>query len=353
MKRALRGLSFIAVALSLAASIPVSAKPIQIYGMWHCGSDLCGWDNVPEMNDFDIKNHWLIDRGDGKPSVNLVVLSFVDPLRLLNLTNDAHNNDGIPIGITPKIVTYFTSHKIRVMISIGGYTYAKDWDQALATNPKQLGINAAQAAERLGVGIEIDYENDHSPNLSGLREFITSYRSVFPYDAAAKNPAARLTIDLAMDDDYLVPLTQYATANWLTTGRPVLDYANAMVSSEQTGASMLEDGWREHIEGKAGIPPLAPSKLTGSLFIATRGGVSAECTDFTKSLQKATGEFVKTVKPHGAGKSKGMLGYMFWAAGCPGSRSACTAPPNTCENGVGAGARVYKVAAAMPPLHRH
>ena len=117
----LRGLAFIAVGLSLAASIPVSAKPIQIYGVWHCGSDLCGWDNVPEMNDFDIKNHWLIDRGDGKPSVNLVVLSFVDPLRLLNLTNDAHNVNGIPIGITPEIVSYFTSHRTRVMISIGGY----------------------------------------------------------------------------------------------------------------------------------------------------------------------------------------------------------------------------------------
>jgi hypothetical protein len=353
MGRILRGLAFIAVALTLAEPVPLSARPIQVYGVWHCGSDLCGWDTVRDMTDFDRSNHWLIDRGDGKPSVNLVVLSFVDPLRLLNLTNDAHNVNGIPIGITPEIVSYFTRHKIRVMISIGGYTYASDWDQALATNPKQLGINAAQAAQRLGVGIEIDYENDHSPNLSGLQEFITAYRSVLPYDAASRNPAARLTIDLAMDDDYLVSLTQYATANWLTTGRPVLDYANAMVSSEQTSASMLEDGWREHIEGKAGIPPLAPSKLTGSLFIATRGSVSAECTDFTKSLEKATGEFVKTARPQGAGRSKGMLGYMFWAAGCPGSRSACTVPPNTCEKGVGMGAKVYKIALPMPPLRQH
>jgi hypothetical protein len=64
-----------------------------------------------------------------------------------------------------------------------------------------------------------------------------------------------------MDDDYLGALAEYATTNWLTTGRPVLDYANAMVSSEQTSASMLEEGWREHIEGKSEIPPLAPSKL--------------------------------------------------------------------------------------------
>jgi hypothetical protein len=146
MRRIQRGLIFIAAVFSLAGSIPVSAKPIQVYGVWHCGSDLCGWDNVPEMADFDRSNHWLIDRGGGKPSVNLVVLSFVDPLRLLDLTNDAHNLDGIPIGITPEIVTYFTRHKIRVMISIGGYTYARDWDQALATNPRQLGINAAHAA---------------------------------------------------------------------------------------------------------------------------------------------------------------------------------------------------------------
>jgi hypothetical protein len=291
----LRGLAFIAVGLSLAASIPVSAKPVQVYGVWHCGSDLCGWDNVPEMNDFDIKNHWLIDRGDGKPSVNLVVLSFVDPLRLLNLTNDAHNVNGIPIGITPEIVSYFTSHKIRGMISIGGYTYAKDSDQVLATNPKKLGINAAQAAQRLGVGIEIDYENDHTPNVSGLDEFIAAYRSVLPYDAAAKNPASRLTIDLAMDDDYLGALTGYATANWLTTGRPVLDYANAMVPSEQESASMLEDGWREHIEGKAGIPPIAPSTLTGSLFVARAleiGAVSVRtCFRLGRALEESRPSF--------------------------------------------------------------
>ena len=186
----------------------------------------------------------------------------------------AQQRDGIPIGMTPEIVSYFTHHKIRVMLSIGGFTYARDWDEALATNPKQLGINAARAAQRLGVGIEIDYENDHSPNLGGLQKFITAYRSVLPYNAGGTNPAARLTIDLALDDGYLAPLTQYATANWLTIRHPVLDYANAMVSSEQPSAPVLEDGWQEHIQGKAPIPPLAPAKLTGSLYIATRGNVS-------------------------------------------------------------------------------
>ena len=54
------------------------------------------------MTDFDRKNHWLIDRGDGTPSVNLVVLSFVHPLRLLNKTNDSQTVNGIPRGMTKR-----------------------------------------------------------------------------------------------------------------------------------------------------------------------------------------------------------------------------------------------------------
>lgn len=43
------------------------------------------------------------------------------------------------------------------------------------------------------------------------------------------NFAAPLTIDLGNDDLYLQPLSAYATAHWLTTSSPVLDYANALV----------------------------------------------------------------------------------------------------------------------------
>ena len=63
--------------------------PIQVYGAWHAGNDFCTWSTIRNMTDFDTKNHWLIDRGDGRPSVNLVILSFVNPLKLLNKTNDA------------------------------------------------------------------------------------------------------------------------------------------------------------------------------------------------------------------------------------------------------------------------
>src|SRR5215831_3943534 len=100
----------------LLLSTAAVATPIQIYGAWHCGNDACTWGTVRNMTDFDAKNHWIIDRGDGVPSVNLVVLSFVDPMKLLNLTNDAQTVNGIPIGMNQQVISYFTSHNIRVML---------------------------------------------------------------------------------------------------------------------------------------------------------------------------------------------------------------------------------------------
>ena len=79
------------------------------------------------MADFDTKNHWIIDRGDGIPSANLIVLSFVNPLKLLNKTNDTQTVNGAPIGMNSAVISYFTSRNIRVMLSIGGITYADDW----------------------------------------------------------------------------------------------------------------------------------------------------------------------------------------------------------------------------------
>jgi hypothetical protein len=162
MKQKLTKMAFAVAAFLLCSCVPARATQMQVYGAWHCGSDFCTWASVRDMTDFDTKNHWIIDRGDGSPSVNLVVLSFVNPLKLLNQTNDAGDVNGAPIGMTPAIVSYFTSHNIRVILSIGGITYTSYWDQALSTNATQLGIYAAQLATRLGVGIEIDYENNTS-----------------------------------------------------------------------------------------------------------------------------------------------------------------------------------------------
>src|SRR5579859_1061249 len=341
----------------LLLSTVAAATPIQIDGAWHCGNDACTWGSVRDMTDFDTKNHWMIDRGDGVPSVNLVILSFVDPLKLLNHTNDAQTVNGVPIGMTSQIVSYFTSHNIRVMLSIGGITFVTNWNTALSTNPTQLGLNAAAVAKSLGVGIEIDYEENTTPNLTGLQAFITAYRSQLPYDATGANPAARLTIDVGAGDRFLIDLDRKATSDWLTTANPVLDYANALVPSKQpTSASSAESNWQEHVDGKSNfappIPPLAPAKFTGSLFITDSTRVIPECTTFSSSLEDSTGTYVQTVAPNGAGTTSGMLGYMFWAAECPSTRNVCTTPPNTCQGGVGVGASTYNIAIPMTALRQ-
>src|SRR5581483_8758833 len=116
----------------------------------------------------------------------------------------------------------FTSKNIRVMLAIGGITFVSNWDSALTSNPTQLGLNAAAAARSLGVGIEIDYEENTTPNLTGLQAFINAYRSQLPYDATGASPAARLTIDVGAGDRFLIDLDRKATSDWLTTASPVL-----------------------------------------------------------------------------------------------------------------------------------
>lgn len=357
MTRKLLPLMLAAVALTAFAA-RAAATPISVYGAWHCGNDFCTWSAVRDMNDFDSKNRWLVDRGDGtgRPSVNLVVLSFVQPLKLLNRTTDAGTLDGVPRGMTPEVVNYFKSRGVRVQLSIGGITYTDAWNQALSTNATQLGLNAADVAQRLGVGIEIDYEENTSPNLAGLQAFINAYRSRLPYDASGANHAARLTIDLAAGDRWLIALTRKATADWLNTATPVLDYANAMVPSRQpNGAAEAQSNWQEHIDGKSQydppIPPLAAAKFTGGLYIVTGTRAAPECNSFNTSLQKSTGAYVQNVATK-TGATNGMLGFMFWASECPSTRRVCTTPPNTCEGGVGVGAATYNVPIPMPPLRQ-
>jgi hypothetical protein len=341
--------------LAVAVGNAVWATPIQVYGVWHAGNDACIWGSVRDLTEFDQKNHWIIDRGDGKPSVNLVILSFVQPLNLLNQTTDTATLNGVPRGMTQDIVNYFTGHGIRVMLSIGGITYVSFWDQALAANATQLGINAALLAKQLGVGIEIDYEGSSDASIAALQQFVDAYRSLLPYDATGNNPASRLTVDLAAGDRWLIALAAKATRDWLTTSNPVLDYANAMVPSKQPDSSSAESNWQEHIDGNSRmsppIPPLAPCKLTGSLFL-TGNSVTAECNSFSNSVNFAAASYVQTIAPNGAGKTPGLLGFMFWAAECEGTKTQCTTPPNICTGGLGAGSRYFNIPIPMSALRQ-
>ena len=326
--------------------------PMQIYGVWHAGNDYCTWASARDMTEFDTKNNWIIDNGNEKPSVNLVVLSFVNPLKLLHKTTDSGTLNGIPKGMTQDVVNYFKDKDIRVMLSIGGITYTNDWNAALAENATQLGWNAAAVAQNLGVGIEIDYEENSNANLEGLQDFIDAYRSVLPFDASGNNHAARLTIDLAAGDRWLIAICQKATSDWLTTTNPVLDYANAMVPARQPSASGAIENWDEHIDGKPQyappIPPLAPCKFTGGLYLNDRNLIP-ECIDFYSSINYIDRDYVRRIMPNpkSTGVSSGMLGYMFWAAECPSTRKACA---TDCKNGLGEGSDYFNIPVPMPAL---
>jgi len=357
----------------LVLSVTVAAKPgggggglsptptpIQIFGAWHCSDDACTWATARTVSEFDSKNHWLIDRdGTGpstSPSVNLVILSFVHPLKLLNQTTDAGTLNGVPRGMTSDIVNYFTSRGIRVMVSIGGITYTDAWNQALAQNATLLGQRAAALATQLGVGVEIDYEENSNPNLTGLQSFITAYRAVHPYDATGNDHSARLTIDTAAGDRWLIGINQKATADWLRTDAPVLDYANAMVPARQPSASTAIASWQEHIDGKPQyappVLPLAPAKFTAGLYLAEGSRIRPECTDYGASVTKATADYVQRVLPHPSlsGRTPGLLGFMFWAAERPSTRGVTTQPPNSCEGGMGVGATTLNMPLPMPAL---
>ena len=341
-------------ALLMNSGTATGQTQMQVYGAWHCYSDACSWASVPNMTTFDTDNHWMIDRDMNNtysPSVNLVILSFVDPVKLMNLTTDSTTVKGIPIGMNTAVINYFQSRGVRVMMSVGGASFRKNWDKALGSNPTQLGINAANAAKQFNVGMEIDYENSSSPNLSGLQQFVSAYRSQIPYDANGANFAARLTIDLGDGDTYLTKLAAYAVTNWLQTSAPVLDYANAMVAGQKTGVATLESGWQQHVDGLSGsVSPMAPAKLTGSLWLI---GGQANCDNFSNSDQNTAASFVEDLAPAGAGTTAGMLGYMFWAAGCQGNGTGCTFPPNTCQNGMGGAMTAFNIPVPMPALRQN
>lgn len=312
--------------------------PISIYGVWHCGNSFCDWGQERDWTEFDSANRWIIDAyGDQTfiPSVNLVVLSFVEPMHLLQGTTDNLFLAGLPVGMTPDIVSYFRDHGIRVLLSMGGVTYTESWNEALVKDPAALAAKAASAVDVLGAdGLEIDWENGrpNAAELAGIETFIAAYN-----DATD----AVLTLDLAVGSRYLQELSRRAAADWLPNGR--IDYINAMVPRGEPDT----DQWQEHVDGKPNydppILPKAPARIAVSLWLTDGRRPNANCVDFQTSSQLAKADYVQTVEPNGSGATHGFLGYMFWAAECPSARNVCTTPPNSCEGGMGVGASHFEI----------
>jgi len=332
--------------------------PIQIFGVWHAGNHYADWSMVRDMAEFDAANRWIIEGNEGAPAVNLVVLSFLQPLDVLHM-DISDPRTGVPPGMTTEIVDYFRNAGISVMMSIGGITYTDFWTEALAQDAHRLGLNAALIANYFRVGIEIDYEENTDPDLAGLETFIAAYRSEFPYAHDAREEGSerldmrhRLTIDVAAGGRYLQKLNRHATIHWLQNDSPVLDWANAMVHR----SSGTPSHWQEHVDGMPTydpeIPPKAPNRFTGGLFL--KGNMS-NCTDFASSEQNEHIDYVETVQSTIEGATPGMLGYMFWAAGTPSARknyTPTTPEGNTCEGGMGVAAGVFDVPIPMEPLRQ-
>jgi hypothetical protein len=363
---------------------PSSLQPISIYGVWHCGNHYCDWSVVRDTSlggEFDDANHWIIDRGNGTPSVNLVVLSFLEPLELLYSTNYADCDDGtpdpegisevipdgVPVGMTPDVVDYFKIKKdpvngdedrgIRVLLSMGGVTYTESWNAALTIGPEKLACLASQAVKSLGAdGLEIDWENGTPDDneLDGIERFIDTYNLIRNSDPLLENTL--LTMDLAVGDRYLQELSRRAAADWLLPFPdpedpekkmpPKIDYINAMVPRGEPST----DQWQEHVDGKLNynppILPKDPAKVVVSLWLTDGRRPNANCVDFDSSSQLEKAEYIQTVRPNpGCGEncSAGFLGYMFWAAECPSTRNVCTTPPDACEVGMGGGASYFNI----------
>ncbi len=333
---------------------PSTPTPIQILGVWHCGNNYCDWSRVRETSpdgEFDRANRWIIDRDpadglQGPPSVNLVILSFLEPLKLLHGHNDQGFVDGVPRGMTEDVVNYFKSHGIRVMVSMGGVTYTESWNQALIEDAAGLADKAFDLMISLGSdGMEIDWENGtpDSLEMAGIEAFIARYNT-----RRSGIPDHFLTLDLAVGNRYLQELSRRAAADWLPNGK--IDYINAMVARGEPST----DQWQEHVDGKSNynppILPKAPAKIAVSLWLTDGRRPNENCVDYGRSSMKAKREYVETVAPSTGIGTPGFLGFMFWAAECPSTRNVCTTPPNSCEKGLGIAADTMQQFIPIAPL---
>jgi len=251
--------------------------PGKIFGFWYCGDDECSWSSEPSLNNIA----WVKNRGDSKPTANVVIFSFVDPGVLLN------NPNGVPNGMTKNAVSFFTSAGITVFFSIGGASYASKFMNAISTNASamQLATNAAAVAKNFGVGIEIDLEPDDVTRIvPQLNTFITHFRAIIPYE---ENGAAStlLTLDAGAGTGWPTGLSAPAN-NWVKSKQ--LNWIYAMV------ASNCEDDrqyWASHIS--SGLPA---SNLVVSLWSGDRCSSQSNCQSLaTSGLQWATQNGAKGV----------------------------------------------------------
>ena len=143
--------------------------PIQIFGAWHCSDDACTWATVRTVAEFDSKNHWLVDRGNGQPVGQPRDPQLRPPAQAAEPDDRRRDRStACRKGMTPEIVNYFKSrgHPGHAL-DRRHHLHRTPGTRRSRRTPTLLGQRAAALAQQLGVGIEIDYEENSNPNLAG------------------------------------------------------------------------------------------------------------------------------------------------------------------------------------------
>ena len=301
-----------------------------------------------DIAEFDAKNHWLIDRGDGRalgqpgrPQLRQPAAAAQPDHRRDDAQRRAarHDPGHRQLLHEPRHPRHALDrrHHLRRRLEPGA---GAERDPARAQRRRRSQASSASASRSTT-------RRTRSPNLAGLQAFIDAYRSVHPVrrrparpgGAADHRPGGR------------GPLADRRhTARPPPTGcaptRPVLDYANAMVPARQPSAQRRADAtgrststasrstrrrsrrWRRRSSPAACTSPRAagPARVHQLRQLAAEADRRRSC---------------RRVAPNGAGTHARAC-----SATCSGPRSALdarrhTTPPNTCEGGVGAGATRY------------
>jgi len=261
-----------------------------VYGIWHCGTD-CAWTSKPDLS----SSAWILNRGDGKPTTDVVILSFMDPIALVNGQNSGGYTNGVPNGMIQSY-TYFTSKGIRVIFSIGGAAWSSRFVSALQQNAAQLAKNAAACALKYDVGIEIDVEVDNNSYASQLTTFVDTFRATIAYNGSPDAPSHTiLNIDVGAGTGFLGSLATLARG-WVASNK--INWVNAMVSDKPwTNINDATNAWQQHLN--AGLP-------ANRLVVCHYG--SNTCNTYSGILQQTVSW----------AQSKHVRGISFWAAGAGG-----------------------------------
>ena len=139
----------------------------------------------------------------------------------------------------------------------------------------------------------------------------------------------------------------------LTTARPVLDYANAMVAPQRERRHWELTGARRREAQARTADSAARARQLHREPLHRRG---IEGAAGVRRLRRLPAEVDRDVRagrsPEGGWDHAGDAGLHVLGSGTAVTRGIGMAQPNTCEGGVGAGATAFAISVPMPTLRQ-